>query len=168
MLPKYRVTLTDDERAELLALTKKERLAARKLARIHILLAAHDGVDDETIVRTLHVSRATVHRTRERFVVGGVDWALEERPRPGAKRKLDGKQEALLIAIACTPPPEGRVRWTMQLLADEAVRVELVDTLSDETVRRTLKKKRPQALVARGMVSAAGERGIRVAHGGRS
>jgi transposase len=140
VLPKYRVTLTDEERTDLLALTKKERLAARKLTRAHIVLAAHDGIRDETIAQTLHVSLATVHRIRERFVEGGVAWALDERPRPGAKRKLNGKQEALLMALACTPPPKGRVRWTMQLLADAAVRIEVVDDVSDETVRRVLKK----------------------------
>lgn len=139
-MPKYRVSLTDDEQGALLALTKKDRAAARKVTRAHILLAAHDGVLDKTIAATLHVGSATVHRVRERFVVGGVDWALEERPRPGAKRKLDGKQEAFVIALACTPAPTGRVRWTMQLLADEVVRLEVVDALSDETVRRTLKK----------------------------
>jgi len=140
VLPKYRVVLTDEERSALLGLTKKERLAARKLTRAHILLAAHDERSDEIIAQTLHVGLATVHRIRERFVEGGLERVLDERPRPGAAPKLDSKQEALLIALACNPPPTGRVRWTMQLLADAAIRLQVTNTLSDETVRRVLKK----------------------------
>ncbi len=140
MAIKYKVTLSDEERSQLLDLTKKGKVAARKLNRAHILLAADEGALDITIAATLPINLSTVERTRKRFVEGGLAWALTERPRPGARRKLNAKQEAFVIAVACTPPPAGRVRWTMQLLADQMVRLEIVDTISDETVRRTLKK----------------------------
>ena len=137
---KYFVDLEPDERKELLALTKGGKLSARKLNRCHILLQAADGRDDKTIALSLHVGTATVARIRQRFVEGGVQHALTEDQRPGGKRKLDAKQEAFLIATACSAPPQGRKVWTMQLLADRMVQLEMVDALSDETVRRTLKK----------------------------
>ena len=140
MASRYRVRLSDDERAELRALLKKGTVRVRKLKRAQILLAAADDVADATIAQTVQVSPATIHRTRQRFVEGGLDWALTERKRPGAKRKLGAKQEASLIALACSKPPAGRQEWTMQLLADQLVTLEVVGTISDETVRRTLKK----------------------------
>lgn len=140
MNKKYRVDLTDAERTHLLDLIKKGTCGARKLTRAHILLQAHDGATDAAIAAALHVGARTVERTRQKFVEGNLDFALSERPRPGAKRKLDDKQEARLIATTCSTPPEGYKRWTMQLLADELVALSIVDTISDETVRRTLKK----------------------------
>ena len=141
MSKKYLVTLTDEELAKVLALTHKGRIAARRLMRAHILRLAHEQQTDEAIARTLHTSVATIERARERFVVGGVDYALSEEPRAGAPRKLDGKQEAFLVALACSTPPEGHRAWTMQLLADKLIESKVVDQeLSDETVRRTLKK----------------------------
>jgi transposase len=137
---RYIVTLTDEERTQLLALTKKGRVAARRLTRAHILLQADSGVTQEAIAAALHLGRATVARICKRFVEGGLETALQDRPRPGAQRKLDGKQEAFLIALACSPPPKGRQCWTMQLLANKLVELGVVGTLSDETVRRTLKK----------------------------
>ena len=92
------------------------------------------------MAEALQVGLSTVARTRQRFVEGGLEWALTERPRPGAARKLDGKAEAFLIALACSGPPGGRTRWTMQLLADRMVEIGVVEELSDETVRRTLKR----------------------------
>ncbi len=136
----YVVTLTDDERSNLLDLTKKGTASARKIGRAHIVLHAADGASDDEIAKALHVGRSTVERTRKRFVEGGIERALNEQPRPGAKRKLDGKQEALLIATACSTPPEPRARWTMKLLADKLVELKVVETISDETVRRTLKR----------------------------
>ena len=136
----YKVDLTDSEREQLLALTKKGESRARRLARAHVLLAAADGLKDAAIAAALHVGIATVERVRKRFVAGGLERALKDDPRPGARLKLDGRQEAYLVALTCSTPPEGRQRWTMQLLADQMVRLEVVDTLSDETVRRTLKK----------------------------
>ena len=140
MRKKYLVTLTADERSHLLELIKKGSAAARKLTRAHILLRADEGATDQAIADALHVHRTTVERTRQKFVEGNLEAALTERPRPSGKRKLDTKQEARLIAVACSTPPEGQKRWTMQLLADELVTLEVVDTISDETVRRTLKK----------------------------
>lgn len=136
----YVVSLTDEERATLLELTKKGSAPARKIARAHILLQAADGRSDQEIADALHVGRATVERTRKRFVEGNLEGALSERSRPGAKRKLDGKQEALLIATACSTPPEPHTRWTMQLLADKLVELKVVEAISDETIRRTLKR----------------------------
>jgi transposase len=140
MAKRYLVTLSEDERAHLLALTKKGKVAARKLMRAHILLQADAGVADTAIAAALHAGTATVERIRKRFVEEGLEAALSERPRPGGRRKLDGKQEALLIALACSTPSEGRKCWTMQLLADKLVELHVVDTISDETIRRTLKK----------------------------
>ena len=140
MATRYLVDLTDDERAELQALIGKGKGPARRLNRAHILLQADDGRSDPEIARALHVGASTVHRTRERFVTEGLLAALDERPRPGGPPKLDGKQEAFLVALACTEAPDGRGRWTMQLLADRLVALEQVATISDETVRRTLKK----------------------------
>jgi transposase len=140
MAKRYLVTLSEDERAHLLALTKKGTLSARKLTRAHILLQADAGAMDAAIAAALHVGIATVERVRKRFVEEGLEGALRERPRPGGHRKLDGKQEAFLIALACSTPPEGRTCWTMQLLAGKLVELRVVDAISDETVRRTLKK----------------------------
>lgn len=137
---KYIVSLTKEERRSLGALLKAGKAKARKIARAHILLLADEGKPDAAIAEALHVGLSTVARIRERFVEGGVEWALNERPRPGGQRKLDGKAEAFLIATACTKAPAGRQRWTMQLLADRLVEVGLVEGISDETVRRTLKK----------------------------
>jgi transposase len=136
----YIVDLTEDERSELRDLIKKGSPSARKVARAHILLLADEGATDKAIAGSLHVGKATVERTRKRFIEGNLERALNEDPRPGAKRKLDDKQEAFLIATACSTPPDGRSKWTAQLLADHMVALEQVDTLSDETVRRTLKK----------------------------
>jgi len=136
----YIVDLTEAERATLLNLIKKGTLAARKLNRAHILLQAADGASDQAIADVLHIGRATVERTRKRFVEGNLERALTEAPRPGGRRKLDDKQEAFLIATACSPPPEGQARWTMQLLADQLVELRPGTSVSAETVRRTLKK----------------------------
>jgi transposase len=140
MPKKYVVNLSEAERTELLDLVKKGKVAARKLNRAHILLQAHEGAIDESIAASLHVGSATVERIRRRFVEGNLEWALNEKHRPGAKCKLDPKQAAFLIALACSEPPQGRKQWTMQLLADKMVEVKQVESLSDETVRRTLKK----------------------------
>jgi transposase len=137
---RYVVTLTDEERAQLLALTQKGRVAARRLTRAHILLQADAGATQDAIAAALHIGRATVVRICRRFIEEGLEAALRDRSRPGAQRKLNGKQEAFLIALACSPPPEGRKCWTMQLLANQLVERRVVEAISDETVRRTLKK----------------------------
>ncbi len=164
MAKKYLVTLTDAEREMLLALTKKGIRAARTLTRAHIRLQADAGATDDTIAQALHVGTATAERVRKRFVELGVDGALTERPRPGAKAKLDGKAEATLVAWACSTPPDDCKHWTMQLLADKLVERTLVDSISDETVRRTLKK-RSEALATPGMVPPDGQCRVCLAHG---
>jgi transposase len=142
MNKRYIVDLTADERAELRALLNAGVAPARRLTRARILLLADEGGTDQGIAAALHVHAATVERTRRRFVEGGVERALRDRPRPGGRPKLDGKQEAHLVALACSRAPEGRAQWTMQLLADRLVALGVVDAISDETVRRTLKKTR--------------------------
>ena len=139
---KYIVSLTSEEQGQLEALLKRGRIGARVSARARILLHAAEGATDAAIAAAVRVGEAMVERTRQKFVEGGLEWALRERPRPGGKRKPDGKQEAFLVATACSTPPDGRPRWTMQLLADRLVEVQLVDAISDETVRRTLQKMR--------------------------
>lgn len=136
----YVVNLTEQEHTTLRELVRKGKASARKVTRAHILLQANDGRSDQAIADSLHVGRATVERVRKRFVEGNLERALSDAPRPGKKRKLDGRQEALLIATACSTPPDGRARWTMQLLADKLVTLTDLESISDETVRRTLKK----------------------------
>src|SRR6195256_2934516 len=125
-------------RVELTALLSGGKHAARKLKRAQILLAADAGAGDEDIAISVGVGGSTVYRTKRRFLVGNLEEALSEEPRPGASRKLSGKEEALLIATACSNPPEGRARWTLELLADELVRLTEHDSISRETVRRRL------------------------------
>lgn len=136
---KYIVDLNDAEREELQQLLRSGKHPTRKVTRARILLKAAKGCTDEQVATALGVGRATVERTRERFVERGLD-SLNERPRPGKKPKLDIKAKARLIAEACSDAPEGQTRWTMQLLADRLVELKVVETISDETVRRTLKK----------------------------
>jgi transposase len=148
-MKKYRVTLTAEEREQLQELIAAGKGAAKRLARARILLKADasDGGpawDDARIAEAVEVSARTVERVRQRFVEQGLEAALvrKKQGRPSRERTLDGAAEARLIAVACSEPPEGRARWTMQLLADRLVELEVVDTVSDETVRRTLKKTR--------------------------
>jgi transposase len=121
-------------------MTRKGTLRARKFKRAMILLKADEGLSDPQIMAALNVSRPCVERTRKRFVTDGIERALNEDPRPGQKRKLDGRAEATLIATACTEAPEGHERWTLRLLAGKLVQLQVVDSISHETVRRTLKK----------------------------
>ena len=143
MAKRYVVELTEEERAQLQTVGKKGRVVARRLRRAQLLLLAADGYTDTDIAAAVQVGVSTVERIRKRFVGGGVEWALTERPRPGGIPKLRGKDEAFLIATAWSTPPSGRTRWTLQLLADRIVEVGLVATISDETIRRTLKKTIP-------------------------
>src|SRR3954447_3525656 len=135
---RYRVELSQAEHDALAALLGGGKHPARRLKRAQILLAAHAGIDDETIATSLAVGGSTVYRTKRRFVEGNLEAALSEKPRPGAERKLSGKQEALLVATACSNPPPGRARWTLDLLTDEFVKLSAHDSLSRETVRRRL------------------------------
>ena len=119
---RYRVELSEAERDGLTVLLSGGVQATRKLKRAQILLAADGGISDTAIADCIGVSESTVYRTKRRFVEGNLDVALNEEPRPGAARKLSGKEEALLVATACTHPPERRMRWTLELLTDELVR----------------------------------------------
>ena len=137
----YEVRLTDDERRRLRDFTTAGVASARELRRARVLLLADAGRLDAAIADAAGCCIATVERLRRRCAVEGVEAALVDRPRPGAAPLLDGKAEAVLVALACTDPPgEERETWTMPLLADRLVALGMVDRLSDETVRRTLKK----------------------------
>lgn len=136
---KYLVDLSTDEREQLQLLIRRGKSSARKLTRARILLQAADGFTDDEIVAALNVGVATVERIRKRFVESGLE-AINERPRPGKKPKLDGKAQARLIAEACSKAPDGRQRWTLKLLADRVVELKLADSCSYELVRRALKK----------------------------
>jgi transposase len=138
MTIRYRVDLSEAEHAQLAALLNGGRHATRKIKRAQILLAADGGVSDEMIAKTISIGESTVYRTKRRFVEGNLDLALSEEARPGAARKLSGKETALLIATACSSPPAGRKRWTLDLLAGEMVRLTEHGELSRETVRRRL------------------------------
>ena len=135
---RYRVELSQTERAELTAIVSGGKHAARKLKRAQILLAAHAGASDDDIATSVAVGGSTVYRTKQRFVLGNLEAALSEQTRPGAGRKLSGKEEALLVATACSKPPQGRARWTLELLADAMVSLTEHVSLSRETVRRRL------------------------------
>ena len=135
---RYRVELSQTERAELTAILSGGKHAARKLKRAQILLAAHAGASDDDIATSVAVGGSTVYRTKQRFVLGNLEAALSEQPRPGAGRKLSGKEGALLVATACSKPPQGRARWTLELLAGAMVSLTEHVSLSRETVRRRL------------------------------
>lgn len=140
MPKKYIVDLTEDESNDLKKLVKTGKASARKITRARILLLAAEEKTDEIIVEVLKVGVRTVERTRQKFVEEGMHIALNDRPRPGKKPKLDDKGRAYLIALACSEPPEGHERWTLQLLAGRLVEVGIVEEISGETVRQVLKK----------------------------
>ncbi len=140
MAKRYRVALTDEERERLRDLTRKGTASVRMVRRAQTLLLAAEERIDEDIAAALQIGVATVERTRRRFVEEGVEAALRERPRPGARPKLGPKQQAFVVALACTKPPEGRERWTMQLLADRVVELRIVPDITDEAIRLLLKK----------------------------
>lgn len=135
---RYRITLTSEEREQLRGMVQSGKERARRLKRAQILLAAASGSGDATIAANVSVGTSTVYRTKRRFVEEGLEAALSEEPRPGAERKLAVKEEALLIATACSEPPAGRARWTLSLLAEAMVRLTDHRSLSSETIRRRL------------------------------
>ena len=139
----YCIDLSDEQRDHLLKFIKSGERSARKINRARILLLADEGKTDAEIAEALHTSRPTVQRIRKRFVEGGLDNALNERPRIGGRlrKKLDQKGLAVLETLARSEPPAGRKRWTMQLLADRLVELRIVDSISDETVRKACKKR---------------------------
>ncbi len=135
---RYRVELSQTERAARTALLSAGKHAARRLKRAQILLAADAGASDDDIATSVGVGGSTVYRTKRRFVEGNLERALSEEQRPGSERKLTGEEEALLVATACASPPEGRARWTLKLLAGAMVKLTEHKSLSHETVRRRL------------------------------
>jgi transposase len=137
---RYIVDLAKDEREQALELTRKGKVSTRKVTRARILLKADEGWTDEQIVAALDTSLSTVERTRRRLVEGGLQKALNDDPRPGAKRKLDGRGEAHLIALTCSEPPDDHEHWALRLLAERLVELGVVDSISHEAVRQTLKK----------------------------
>jgi transposase len=136
----HQVVLSNDERRRLHDFTTAGIASAREIRRARILLLAEEDRLDTAIADAVGCCVATVERVRKRCAAEGVEAALVDRPRPGAVPLLDGKAEAVLVALACTAPPEERATWTMHLLADRLVALDVVDRISDETVRRTLKK----------------------------
>jgi len=137
---KYIVELTAEEREQLLAIIGRGKTAARRITRARILLKADERLTDEQIAGALTIGSATVGRVRQRFVEEGLENALKERPRAAKARKLSAKQEARLIAVACSTAPEGRARWTLRLLANKVVELGFAESYSHEQVRRLLKK----------------------------
>lgn len=146
MEKRYRVTLTIEEREDLQKLVSVGKAAARKLMRARALLLANQSEDgpgkaDPEIVEALGCGRATVERIRKQFVEEGLEAVLQPKPSTRVyERKMDGRTEAHLIALTCGAPPAGRSRWTLRLLGDRMVGLGYVESLSHETVRRTLKK----------------------------
>jgi transposase len=138
MSVRYVVTLSEMEIIELRELVSGGKRPVRRVKRAQILLAAHAGQKDEAIANSVGVGKSTVSRTKRRFVEGNLQLALAEEPRRGVDRKLSGREEALLVATACSSPPEGRARWTLELLADEMVKLTEHQEVSRETVRRRL------------------------------
>ena len=134
------VHLNEKERKELRQYLRKGKSSARSLTRARILLLADDARDDEEIAETLKVSKSTIIRIRTRYCEGGLDSALHEKARNGAPFKIDGRIEAELTLLACSDPPDGRSKWTVRLLADKLVEIEVVDSISHMSVQRLLKK----------------------------
>lgn len=135
----HHVKLSETQAQQLHELISKGRASARVIRRAHVLLLAAQDKEDKEVAAALHLNAQTVYQLRKRFALEGLEATLYDKPRLGSKPMLDGKQEALLIALACSQPDE-RESWTMQLLADKLVELKVVDAISDETVRRTLKK----------------------------
>lgn len=139
---KYVVELTEEERAELRTFVGSGSKLVRKVKRAQVLLAADEGSGNAEIAAMVRVGTSTVYRVKQRFVEGNLERALNDDPRPGGSRKLTGREEALLVATACSKPPAGRAKWTMELLADAFVELTDHPSLSKETVRRRLKEKK--------------------------
>lgn len=145
---KYVVRLTEEERDELQGIVRRGKVAAAKRTRAHMLFKADAGLEgsgptDEQVAQSLEVSTRAVNRVRKAYVEEGLSAAIERKSRrEQPRRKLDGAAEAHLVAVACSPPPGGRARWTLQLLSDKMVELQIVESISRECVRRTLKKTR--------------------------
>jgi transposase len=148
---KYRVRLTEEEKEMLESLPRKGKSAARRQTRARVLLKAAAGSRDAEIMEALAVSATMIFNTRQKCVEEGVEAALEDRPRPGAAPKLSDSQCAHIIALACTPVPEGHDHWTLRLLAGQVVQLGYAESFSYEGIRRLLKK-HPETLAGSGVV----------------
>ena len=165
---RYRVELSQIERDQLAALLSGGKHASRKLKRAQILLAADAGAGDEEIARSVGVSGSTVYRTKRRFVEGNLERALSEEPRPGAERKLTGKEEALLVATACASPPKGRARWTLKAAGGCDGQAHRTQEPVARDGSAAFGRKWPQTLAQGHVVHSADRRRIRCPHGGRA
>lgn len=134
------ISLKEEEQKELKQYLRKGKSSARSLTRARILLLADEGLDDEKIAGALKVSKSTISRIRTRYCESGLDFALHEKARSGAPPKIDSRIEAQLTLLACSEPPDGRSRWTVRLLADRLVEMDIVDSISHMSVQRLLKK----------------------------
>jgi transposase len=141
MVKRYHVQLSPDDRQRLEQMISRGKASARVLTRARILLKAADGANDEQIVDALGTSRATVERIRRRYATEGLDAAIKDKPQKGRPRALSSKQAAHLIAIACSPAPDGHDHWPLRLLGRKAVELGYVESISPETVRHVLEKK---------------------------
>jgi transposase len=137
---KHKVHLTEAERKKLLAIVSKGRNKAVVIQRAHILLKVDEGKTDTEISQMLYVSEQTIRRTRLRFARDGLQAALEDKPHPATGSELDEKQEAHIIALACSEPPAGQAHWTLELLTQQVLKDSIVTHISPETVRLLLKK----------------------------
>jgi transposase len=170
---KYHIRLSAHERDELHHLISTGKAAASKLMHARILLKVDRGphgpaMSDRKTAEAVECDPMTIQRVKKRCAEEGIESALTSRPKGHRAAKLDGEQEAKLVALSCSKAPDGRKRWTLQMLADKLVELDVVDSISDESVRRTLKKKRAEAM-AKGAVghSAGTQRRLRSGHGRR-
>jgi len=136
----YNVQLKEGECEEIKQSLRKGKSSARSQTRARILLLSDEGHEDDEITEALKVSKSTVSRIRKRYCEGGLNFALNEKPRIGAPRKIDSRLETQLTLLACSEPPEGRSRWTVRLLADRLVEMKFVESISHMSVQRLLKK----------------------------
>ena len=163
---KYTVRLTPEQREELRRLIRVGKSTARVSARVRILLKSDDGWPAPRVAEGLDVALSTVYRVKQRFSEDGLAGVLKDRPQAHRPRKLDDRGEAHLIALACSPAPEGHDHWTLRLLAGKVVELGLAASMSHEGVRKRLKK-RSQAVAEEGVVHPPGERRLRGPYGGR-
>lgn len=140
MNKKHSINLESEQKNVLLDIVKKGKASARIIRRAHTVLMASDGHSDEIIAKTLHISIPTVERTRKQFCLDSLSVTLRERPRSGQPPKITSTAEAYLIATTCSDAPDGNARWTLKMLADKLISLEIIDSVSTNTIGRTLKK----------------------------